>query len=160
MSKLALTGLAALVILLLGAGVVFAQGNTSFYGGGMRGMMNTTASPGTQGTQTTPGNGTYGPGMMGNTNGNGNGMMGNTNGNSMMSNGNWEKMRDAMNNGNWDEMVNVCKDTINSYRQGTDNSQTTPQTSAPARGNTGTTGTSSPSTATTSLTRGMMGSRI
>jgi len=109
MSKLALTGIVALVILLLGAGVVFAQGGPSGYGSGMRGMMNTTASPGTQGTQTTPGNGTYGPGMMGNTNGSG-----------MMSSGNWEKMRDAMNNGNWDEMVNVCKDTINS--------QTTPQT--------------------------------
>ncbi|MHB1325943.1 MAG: hypothetical protein ACYDGS_09505 [Thermoleophilia bacterium] len=151
MSKLALTGLAGLVILLLGAGVVFAQGGPSIYGGGMRGMMNTTASPGTQGTQTTPGNGTYGPGMMGNSNGNGI---------SMMSNGNWDEMRDAMSNGNWDGMVNVCRDTINSYRQGTDNSQATPQTSAPARDNTGTTGTSNPSTATTSRTRSMMGSRI
>lgn len=149
MSKLALTGAVALVILLVGAGVVFAQGGPSGYGGGIRGMMNTTASPG---TQTTPGNGTYGPGMMGNTNGDGTGMMGNTNGSGMMSGANWDKMRDAMNTGNWDEMVNVCKDAINS--------QTTPQTNAPVRGNTGTTGTSSPSTATASRTRSMMSSRI
>lgn len=118
MSKLALTGIVALVILLLGAGVVFAQGGPSGYDGGMRGMMNTT-------DQTTPGNGTYGPGMMGNTDGSG--MMGNTNGSDMMGNGNGmmstenrEKMRDAMNTGNWDEMANVCKNTIDS--------QTTPQT--------------------------------
>ena len=93
--------------------MVFAQGNTSFYGGGMRGMMNNCFSW-YAGHSDDSGNGTYGPGMMGNTNDNGIGMMSNTNGNGMMSNGNREKMRDAMNTGNWDEMANVCKDTINS----------------------------------------------
>lgn len=146
MSKLALAGLAALVILLVGAGTVLAQGNTSSYGGGMRGMMNSITSTG---TQTTPGNGNYGPGMMGNSNVNG-----------MMSGENRDKMRQAMNNGNGDEMKNVCQDTMNSYGQGTDNSQTTPQTSAPTGGNTGTTRTNSSASTTTSRTRGMMGSNV
>ena len=73
MSKLALTAITALVVLLVGAGVVFAQGNTSLGG---RGMMNTTTSPGTPGTQTTPGNGTDGPGRMGTTKGSGYGTRG------------------------------------------------------------------------------------
>lgn len=168
MSKLALTGIAALVILLLGAGAVFAQGGPSGYG-----MMNTT---GTQGTQATPGEGTYGPGMMGDGNGNTNGygMMGNANWDEMrnaMNNGDWDAMRDAvgnenwdamqnaMNNGDWEAMHNVCQDTINNS-QGTDDSQTTPQTYAPTTSNNGATSTST-SSGTTSRTRGgMMGSSI
>lgn len=113
MSKLALTGLVALVILLLGAGVVFAQGNTSFHGGRAGGMMNSTSF---SGTETAPGNGTYGPGMMGNTDGNGYGMM---------NNGNWDAMRDSMGNGDRDQMANICQATVNGDSQGTDNSQGT-----------------------------------
>jgi hypothetical protein len=164
MSKLALTVIAALVILLLGAGVVLAQGTTAFNGGGMRGMMNTT-------DQTTPGDGTQGPGMMGNGGGgmmgDGNGMMGNTDGTGMMGDGgsmmnteNQQRMRDAMNSGNWDEMTNICKDAINS--------QTTPaapQTSAPAGNTNGTTtgrttGTSAPRTTSSTRSGVMMGTRI
>ncbi|MHB8793421.1 MAG: hypothetical protein ACYC6O_08815 [Thermoleophilia bacterium] len=111
MSKLTIIGITVLVILLVGASMALAQGNTSFNGGGMRGMMNTN-------DQTAPGNGTYGPGMMG-SNG-GNGMMGDSDGNGMMGNGTRmstetrDKMRDAMSTGNWDEMANICRETTTS----------------------------------------------
>ena len=143
MSKLALTGLVALVILLVGAGAVFAQSGPMGFGGGTRGnMMNSGVYTG---TQTTPGNGNYGYGMMNGTNG--------TNGYGMMGNIDWNAMRDAMNSGNWDAMINVCRDALNKTGQGT---PSTPQTSAPTRGTSSTTGTSG----TTSQARTMMGSRF
>ncbi|MHB0866807.1 MAG: hypothetical protein ACYC6B_00015 [Thermoleophilia bacterium] len=131
MSKLALTGLVALVILLVAAGAVFAQSGPMGYGNGTRGsMMNSGAYTG---TQTTPGNGTNGYGMMGNVD--------------------WNAMRDAMNSGNQDAMINVCRDALNNGGQG---NATTPQTSAPTRGTSSTTGTGD----TTSQARTMMGSRF
>ncbi|MHB1391229.1 MAG: hypothetical protein ACYCXF_08400 [Thermoleophilia bacterium] len=148
MSKLALTGLVALVILLVGAGAVFAQSNPMGYGNGTRGtMMNSGAYTG---TQTTPGSGNYGYGMMYGTNGAGIGAMGNVD---------WNAMHDAMNSGNWDAMVNICRDAINNGGQGATNTPATPQTSAPTRGTGSTTGTSS-ATGTTSQARTMMGSRF
>jgi len=109
-SKLTIIGVAAVALLLLGAAVVFAQGNTGTYGPG---MMRGFGAPGTTGTaQTapnTPPSGGYGPGMMGNGNGYGGtyglGMMGN--------NVDWNKMRNAMNSGNWNEMYQVCRDAFN-----------------------------------------------
>ncbi len=131
-SKLTIIGVAAVALLLLGAGVVFAQGNTGTYGPG---MMRGFGAPGTTGTaQTapnTPPSSGYGPGMMGNGNGYGGtygpgtGMMGNGNngygygggygpGTGMMGNNvDWNKMRNAMNSGNWNEMYQVCRDAFN-----------------------------------------------
>lgn len=89
-SKLTIIGVAAVALLLLGAAVVFAQGNTGTYGPG---MMRGFGAPGTTGTaQTapnTPPSGGYGPGMMGNVD--------------------WNKMRHAMNSSNWNEMYQVCR---------------------------------------------------
>lgn len=122
MSRITLIGILALVVLLVGASVVFAQSSNHPNG---RGMMHT---PGTFTTSletpNTPapdnGNGryAYGPGMMGN--------------------GNWERMHDAMNSGNWDEMYKACQEAWSNIREG-QGPDTTPQTSTPAK--TGTTGT-------------------
>jgi hypothetical protein len=135
MSKITLIGILALVVFLVGAGVVFAQSSNQPNG---REMMQTpgtlTTSPETPNTPAPDdGNGGYAyrPGMMGN--GNWERM------HDAMNSGNWERMRDAMNSGNWDEMYKACQEAWNNtrgQRQGTD---TTPQTSTPAK--TGTTGT-------------------
>lgn len=115
MSRLTIIGVAALIILLVGASAVLAQGNTPF-GGGMMGGTGGTYGPGTHG----PGmmgntdGGTYGPGMMGTTDGtHGPGMMGNG---THMTTENRDRMRDAMNTGNWDEMANICRETATATR--------------------------------------------
>ena len=76
-SNLALAGVLAIAVFLLGAAVVFAQGGHTPLGGRMMPAPATSA----------PGNGNSGAGMMGNAN--------------------WDQMRDAMNNGNWDQMRNA-----------------------------------------------------
>ncbi|MBI5869959.1 MAG: hypothetical protein HZB44_03220 [Actinobacteria bacterium] len=102
MSRLTIIGVTALIILLVGASAVLAQGNTPF-GGGMMGGSGGTYGPGMMGGT---GSGTHGPGMMNGTDGNG--MMGNG---THMTTENRDRMRDAMNTGNWDEMANICRDT-------------------------------------------------
>lgn len=122
----ALIGVLAVIVFLVGATVVFAQSSTVPFG---RGMMQ---APGTNSTTTPngsgPASGNYGPGMMGN---------GTTGPGGMMSGDNWNKMRDAMNSGNWDQMRQTCQDALNSYQQGQ-----------------GTQGTSATPTASRTSTRG------
>ncbi|MHB1413176.1 MAG: hypothetical protein ACYCXE_07505 [Thermoleophilia bacterium] len=89
-SKLTIIGVAAVALLLLGAAVVFAQGNTGTYGPGMMRGFGASGTTGTaQTAPNTPPSGGYGPGMMGNVD--------------------WNKMRHAMNSGNWNEMYQVCR---------------------------------------------------
>ncbi|MHB1464845.1 MAG: hypothetical protein ACYCXU_07000, partial [Thermoleophilia bacterium] len=66
-SKLTIIGVAAVALLLLGAAVVFAQGNTGTYGPGMMRGFGASGTTGTaQTAPNTPPSGGYGPGMMGN----------------------------------------------------------------------------------------------
>ncbi len=144
-SRLTIIGVAAVALLLLGAAVVFAQGNSGTFGPG---MMRGFGAPGATGTNpTAPGNppsGTYGPGMMGNGNGYsgtyGPGMMSNGNGYSgtygpgMMSNADWSKMRDVMNSGNWNEMYQVCRDAFNNWQNQGGNGGTSTTPAAPGSG--------------------------
>lgn len=158
-SRLTIIGVAAVALLLLGAAVVFAQGNSGTFGPG---MMRGFGAPGTTGTTRTapdtPPGGGYGPGMMGNGNGYrggtygpgmmGNGysggyapgMMGNGNGYSgtygpgMMSNADWNRMRDAMNSGNWNEMYQVCRDAFNNWQNQGGNGGTSTAPATPGSG--------------------------
>ena len=129
-SRLTIIGVAAVALLLLGAAVVFAQGNSGTFGPG---MMRGFGAPGATGTNpTAPGNppsGTYGPGMMGN----GNDYSG-TYGPGMMSNADWSKMRDVMNSGNWNEMYQVCRDAFNNWQNQGGNGGTSTTPAAPGSG--------------------------
>ena len=123
--KFTLTAVLAIAVFLIAAAVVYGQGNIQ---GNTtpRGTMQvpyTATTPSAPATTPTPGGGTTTPGGPGY-------MMGNGNGAGMMSDENYQAMRDAMQSGNWEQMQNTCQNAINSAQtQQAPQTQQTPQTS-------------------------------